>query len=174
MLAARDPELATLLDGIPVAPIAAVCLGFDATATDAALDGFGFLVPGQEQAKILGAVWDSCIFSNRAPSGHTLVRVLVGGGRNPNAVCLDDEALVTNVLTDLRTMAGIRSSPVFVRVIRQVPGLPQYVVGHVERLARIDTCLQRHGGLHLTGNSYRGLALNACIENATTLASELL
>jgi len=174
MLAARDPELATLLDGIPVAPIAAVCLGFDATATDAALDGFGFLVPGQEQAKILGAVWDSSIFSNRAPSGHTLVRVLVGGGRNPNAVSLDHEALVANVLTDLRTMAGIRSRPVFVRVIRQVPGLPQYILGHVERLARIDTCLQRHGGLHLIGNSYRGLALNACIENATTLARELL
>ena len=174
LVAARDPQLATLLDGIRMAPIAVVCLAFGDGATDAHLDGFGFLVPGQEQARILGAVWDSSIFSHRAPDGHTLIRVLVGGGRDPEAAALADGDLISAVRHDLESMFGIRSSPAFVHVIRQVPGLPQYTVGHVDRLARIDACLERHEGLRLTGNSYRGLALNACIENAASLATELL
>jgi oxygen-dependent protoporphyrinogen oxidase len=174
ILTGRDPELAALLDGIRMAPIAVVCLGFADAAADARLDGFGFLVPGQERARILGAVWDSSIFSDRAPAGHTLIRVLVGGGRDPDAVSLDDAGLVARVLDDLGRMYKVQSSPAFVRVIRQVPGLPQYVVGHLDRLARIESCLLRHEGLRLTGNSYRGLALNACIETATSLAMELL
>jgi len=168
-----DPVLASHLREIVSAPITVVCLGYEASQKGAAFDGFGFLVPQGEGPRILGAVWDSSVFPGRAPEGHSLVRVLVGGGRDPDAAALGDEAIVELARGDLRTVCGLEGAPSFIRVIRQVPGLPQYQVGHPARLARIAERLEGLRGVLLTGNSYRGLALNACIAEARALAGTL-
>ena len=169
-----DSPLAEQLREIPSAPIAVLCLGYEASAPGAAFDAFGFLVPQGEGPRILGAVWDSSVFPNRAPDTHVLVRVLMGGGRDPEALALGDNDLVAVARSDLRRVSGIEAPPSFVRVMRQVPGLPQYRVGHTARLDRIAGRLVAHPGLTLVGNSYRGLALNACIADARKTADALL
>jgi oxygen-dependent protoporphyrinogen oxidase len=103
-----------------------------------------------------------------------LVRIMLGGGRDPDALALDDAEIVAIARRDLKAIRGITSEPAFVRLVRQVPGLPQYTLGHPERLARIDERLGHHDGLRLVGNSYHGVALNACISNARRLADTLL
>lgn len=170
LLATVDADLAALVGGIRTAPLAVVCLGYDAGARDAALDGFGFLVPRGEPARILGAVWDSAVFPGRVPPGHTLVRVIMGGGRDPEAIAMDDGELIRAARQDLRAAAGVESAPAFVHLVRHVPGLPQYTVGHVERLEAIETRLRQHPHLTLVGNSYHGLAVNACISHARRTA----
>jgi oxygen-dependent protoporphyrinogen oxidase len=173
LLAPVHAELASLLDAIRFVPMVVVCLGFDAAAADARFDGFGFLVPKGESARILGAMWESSIFEGRAPAGHSLVRLMLGGGRDPGVVALDDGEIVAVARQDLKDACGVTTPPAFVRVFRQRPGLPQYAVGHAARVARIDELAAQHRGLHLLGNSYHGVALNACITGARDLAKQL-
>jgi oxygen-dependent protoporphyrinogen oxidase len=171
-----DPVLSTALDEIPAAPLAVVCLGYDAAeiARHRALDGFGFLVPRGQGVRILGALWESSIYSNRAPSGKALLRVMIGGACDPDAVAMDDGELLSAVRRDLSRTMGLPSAPEFVRIIRHRRGIPQYVKGHLTRLRRIDTLLEAHPGLFLAGNSYRGVSLNACVSEAEEIAERVV
>jgi oxygen-dependent protoporphyrinogen oxidase len=168
-----DGELAGLLREIPSAPLAVLCLGYGNRRAGGMVDGFGFLVPRGEGPRILGAVWESNVFAGRAPDGHALIRVMIGGATDPDALSMDDEALVRTARTDLKTVCHLDAPLAFVKCIRQNRGLPQYVVGHLPRLSRIDERLQRFEGLMLAGNSYRGVALTACIAEARKLADAL-
>jgi oxygen-dependent protoporphyrinogen oxidase len=172
-----DSTLASLIGDIPTAPLSVVCLGYDeaAVASDRGpLDGFGFLVPRSEGIRTLGALWETSIYANRAPAGKALIRAMIGGALDSTAVDLTDEDVVGIVRTDLRRTMGLRVAPEFVRVIRHPRGIPQYNVGHLARLQRIDTLLQVHPGLILAGNSYRGVSINSCIAEAGQVADRAL
>lgn len=171
-----DPEAARQLNGIATAPVAVVCLGYDEAALAAdrgPLNGFGFLVPRREGPRILGALWESSIYPNRAPAGKALLRVMIGGATDRDAVDLEEAQLVGIVRDDLRRTMGIRVIPEFVHVFRHRRGIPQYTIGHAARLARIETRLREYPGLFLTGNSYRGVSINACIEDAPAVAHQV-
>jgi oxygen-dependent protoporphyrinogen oxidase len=173
LLRSFEPEAARLLNGIQTAPLAVVCLGYEAAALTAdrgPLDGFGFLVPRGEGPRILGALWESSIYAGRAPAGKALLRVMIGGATDRDAVDLDDGELVGIVRNDLRRTMGIRVIPEFVHVFRHRRGIAQYTIGHAARLARIESRLRNHPGLFLAGNSYRGISINACIEDAPAVA----
>jgi oxygen-dependent protoporphyrinogen oxidase len=173
LLRSVDAPLAEQLDRVDAAPLAVVCLGYNEAALAAdrgPLDGFGFLVPRDEGTRILGALWESTIYAGRAPAGKALVRVMIGGATDPAAVRLDDAELVLSVRAGLERTMGLRIAPEFVRVVRHRRGIPQYTVGHLARLAHIDRLLDRHPGLFLAGNSYRGVSINACIADASGLA----
>jgi len=170
------PAAATQMSAIQTAPIAVVCLGYDAAALAAdrgALDGFGFLVPRGENLRILGALWETSIYTGRAPAGKALLRVMIGGATDPSAVELTDADLLSTVQVDLQRTMGLRIAPEFVHIVRHARGIPQYTIGHVSRLERINAALAPFPGLFLTGNSYRGVALNACVEDAARLAAEI-
>lgn len=172
-----DSTLGSLLAGIKGAPLAVACLGYDErrlTADRGPLNGFGFLVPRGEQVRILGALWETSIYAGRAPEGKALLRVMIGGASDPLASTLDDEALLAVVRADLQRTMGLAVAPEFVRIIRHGRGIPQYTVGHVARLQRIDELLQAHPGFFLAGNSYRGVALNSCIAEADAIAERVL
>jgi protoporphyrinogen/coproporphyrinogen III oxidase len=169
-----DDPLAAELAAIPSAGLAVVALGFDERRLPGPLDGFGFLVPRGEGPRILGVLWDSSVYPGRAPSGHALVRVMIGGALDPEAVRLDDAELLAVVRRDLVATMGLSADPDFVRVFRHPLGIPQYVVGHLERLARIEDRLAHLPGLHLAGNGYRGVAINACVAEAGPLAERVL
>lgn len=171
-----DPLLGSLLEGMPAAPLAVVCLGYDtpAIASQCALDGFGFLVPPGEGIRILGALWETCIYPHRAPANKTLLRVMIGGARDREAVTLHDAALLDIVRNDLARTMGVRAAPEFVRIIRHTRGIPQYIKGHRARLHHIDALLQAHPGLYLAGNAYRGVSINACIAEADGIAEAVL
>ena len=171
-----DPVLATNLQTIPTAPLAVVCLGYDQArvASQCALNGFGFLTARGTGARILGALWETSIYRHRAPEGKALIRVMIGGATDAEAVSLPDGDLLEIVRRDLARIMGVTAAPEFVRVIRHARGIPQYVKGHLERIHRIDTLLQAHPGLFVAGNSYRGVSINACIADADRVAERVL
>jgi oxygen-dependent protoporphyrinogen oxidase len=169
-----DGELASSLREIPTAPLAVVCLGYAERDLPRPLDGFGFLVPRGEGLRSLGALWDSSIYPGRAPAGHALIRVMVGGAHDPAAVTLEETDLVGTARADLAAAMNLTRPPVFTRVFRHFGGIPQYTVGHLDRLARIDARLAAHHGVLVAGNSYRGVAINACIADAEPLADRIV
>jgi len=170
------PKAAALLAAIHTAPLAVVCLGYDEAALAAdrgPLDGFGFLVPRGEGPRILGALWETSIYPDRAPRGKALLRVMIGGATDLGAVDLTDDELLAIVRTDLERTMGLRLAPEFVHLVRHWRGIPQYTIGHQARLDRIETALAAHPGLFLAGNSYRGVSINACIEDAPRVAQQV-
>jgi oxygen-dependent protoporphyrinogen oxidase len=162
------PSASSLLAAIHTAPLAVVCLGYDAAAVAAErgpLNGFGFLVPRGEGPRILGALWETSIYPDRAPLGKVLLRAMIGGATDLGAVEL--------VRADLQQTMGLRVEPEFVHIIRHWRGIPQYTIGHEGRLERIEAALAPHRGLFLAGNSYRGVSINACIEDARRIAGNV-
>jgi oxygen-dependent protoporphyrinogen oxidase len=172
LLRPLDEKLAALLEGITYAPIAVVHLGYAPGSTPPP-DGFGFLVPRQENRRLLGAIHASTVFPFRAPGGRVLYTCMVGGARQPDLVSLDEAALVSLARDELRDLVGVTASPVFSEVIRWPRGIPQYNVGHLERVSAIDAALTRLPGLHLAGNAYKGIGINDCIRNALTQGDAL-
>ena len=171
-----DEPLAASIEGIPTSPLAVVCLGYDEAVmrSNCSLDGFGFLVPRGEGIRILGALWETSIYQYRAAAGKVLIRVMIGGARDPDAVSLCDAELRRIVRNDLQHTMNVSAMPEFVKVTRHARGIPQYVRGHQKRMQRIDALLTAHHGLFLAGNSYRGVSINACIANARGMADSVL
>lgn len=174
MVRQADPELGQTLDGIPDAPVAVVHFGFPETALADHPPGFGFLVPRGEGLRVLGTLWPSQIFRGRAPQGRRLLTTMIGGAHDPEALQLTDGQLVDIVRRDLRAAMEIQIRPYFVRVFRHERGIPQYTVGHLQRLERIRARLRDHEGLFVTGNGYHGIAVGACIEQAPLIAEQVL
>ncbi len=174
MVEPLDGELAAQLATVPSAGVGVVHLGFRLEDLDPAPTGFGLLVPRGEGPRILGVLFSSNIFRHRAPDGSVLLTAMVGGAHDPAALELDDESLLRLVRRDVRTTTGVGAEPEFVRIIRHSRGIPQYEVGHPERLAKIDARVDRHPGLWLSGNSYRGIAVNACVDEAPKIAQAAL
>jgi oxygen-dependent protoporphyrinogen oxidase len=172
LLADVDPGLADLIGGIAYNRIAVVALGFRATDVPNA-DGFGFIAPQAQRRDILGVQWCSSIFPGRAPDGMVLWRALCGGWHRADVVDWDDARLVAAVRAELRLAQGVTAEPAFVHVVRWHRAIPQYFVGHPERLAAIEERVARYPGLFLAGNAYHGVALNDCTERAGILAGRL-
>lgn len=173
LLAGLDRALSDRLAAIPSAPVAVVHLGFAGTDAGDNLPGFGALAPRGETESLLGVLVPSNIFPDRAPVGSLLATAMLGGARDPAIVEKDDDAIVAKALAEIGAISGLKSQPRFVRVIRHMRAIPQYNLGHAERLAAIDADLRRQPGLHLAGNSYRGIAINACIADARVVAGAL-
>ncbi len=172
LLRPLDERLAAQLEAIAYAPIAVVHLGYAPGATPPP-DGFGFLVPSGEKRRLLGAIHASTVFPFRAEGGRVLYTCMVGGARQGELVKQDEAELVKLAREELRVLAGVTAEPSFTEVIRWPRGIPQYNVGHRDRVAAIDASVARWPGLVLTGNAYKGIGLNDCIRNAKGLAAVL-
>jgi len=172
MLRELDPGLAGILDEIPYASMTVACFGYERERIEHDLNGFGYLIPKVEGMNTLGTLWDSSIFENRAPEGHVLLRNMLGGACFPEYLELPDNDVERRVKEDLKTIMGIKESPSFVRIYRHEKAIPQYTVGHGERLRVIEERLRACPGLVLTGNSYRGIGLNDCVAAAARAADE--
>lgn len=173
MLQALDPALAGMLAEIPYPALSVCCFGYRKQHVGQVLDGFGFLIPSKERRAILGTIIDSNVFPGRAPEGSVLLRSMVGGARTPELALLPDEELISRVRSDLQDIVGLKAEPDFIRIFRWKRAIPQYLVGHAARLEAIDEKLQRHPGLVLTGNAFRGVSLNDCVVNAAKTAEQL-
>lgn len=174
MLHDLSPEISRQLGDIAYPALAIACLGYRSRDIGGQMDGFGFLVPSRERRDILGTVADSHVFPNRAPEGRTLLRTMVGGARNPHLAELPDDRLLEVVQSNLRDIMGITAEPEFVSIYRHERAIPQYLVGHAERLRAIESGLERFPGLVLSGNAFRGVSLNDCVVNARKTAAQLL
>jgi len=173
MLAPLDEGLAAALDGIPYSPITVAALGYEAEGLGNPLDGFGFLIPRGEKRNILGALWDSSVFPNRAPAGKALLRLMVGGVRAPELASLPGEELLAMARGELSDILGIAAEPVLARAFFHDRGIPQYLVGHGKVLERIDARLAAFPGIYLNSNAYRGIALNDCVLQSRLAAERI-
>ncbi len=173
IVAPLDAELSDLLAGIPYSPITVAALGYGKATMGNPLDGFGFLIPRGEKRKILGALWDSSVFPNRAPEGKALLRVMVGGVRAPALAALPEAELLELARRELREILGISDEPVLAATFFHERGIPQYLVGHGKRLEHIDGRLAGIPGLLLNSNAYRGIALNDCVRESRATAERI-
>ena len=168
------PGIAQTLRKIPGAPLAVVALGWKREEFSYPLNGFGFLVPRGESLTILGSLWTSSIFPGRADENHVLMRTMIGGAHCPMELQKTDEELLATVRADLGVVFGNLPEPEFERVYRFENGIPQYTVGHSERVRVVEEACARLPGLYVTGNSYHGISVNACVAEAGPLADRVL
>lgn len=174
ILADLDPALADLVAAVPYSRVAVVALGYAVRDVATPLDGFGYLTPGRDRRDVLGVQWCSSIFpGERSPRGTVLLRAMCGGAHRPEMVDWPDDRLLAAVRAELAVTMKVAVAPAFHRIVRWDRAIPQYHVGHLDRLGRIDALAGRHPGLHLAGNAYRGVALNDCAENAELLAERI-
>jgi oxygen-dependent protoporphyrinogen oxidase len=174
LLADLDAELAARVGDIPYNRVAVVALGYREADVPRPLAGFGYLVPRREGRDVLGVQWCSSIFpGHRAPPGAVLLRALCGGWTRPEVVGWDDDRLTGAVRAELAQALGVEALPVFRHVVRWERAIPQYHLGHLERVAWIEDRAARHPGLFLGGNAYRGVAVNDCTAGAAELAGRV-
>ncbi|NIS71613.1 MAG: protoporphyrinogen oxidase, partial [Proteobacteria bacterium] len=129
-----DKSLRDLLNGIRYVSSAIVHLAYRGSEIHHPLDGFGFVVPRTEQRSIMASTWTSVKFANRAPDNHVLLRVFVGGAKNEAALELNDDEMVAMSRKELRDIMGIKADPLFTKVYRWEDSMPQYQIGHMERV----------------------------------------
>jgi oxygen-dependent protoporphyrinogen oxidase len=168
------PTLSGELRGIPYASSATVSLAYPLAAFPRPLDGFGFVVPLVESRAIIACTYSSIKYPGRAPNGHVLLRAFVGGALQRERFDADDATMVTSVRQELAALLGVSDAPLLTRVHRHHQAMPQYRVGHLERMARIDREIAALGTLALAGNAYRGVGIPDCIHSGEQAAEAVL
>jgi len=173
LLAPLDPELARLHEEIAYGSSLVVTLAFERSAVARPLAGYGYVVPKAEGGDVLACTWTSSKWDGRAPAGTVLVRVHAGrtGGRDLTAE--PDDELVALAREELHVL-GVSAAPGLVRIHRWPRGMPQYALGHPERLERIEEALARHPGLALAGAAYRGVGIPDCIVSGERAARSVV
>ena len=174
ILADLDADMADQIESIAYNRLVVVALGFRRGDVPHDLAGFGYIAPQRTGREVLGVQWCSSIFPDRAPEGVVLLRAMAGGWRRPEVAAWDDARLLECVRADLRQALAIQAVPVFHHIIRWKRAIPQYHLGHLQRVAWIKERTLRHAGLFLGGNAYHGIALNDCTEQAGILAAQVL
>jgi len=173
LLHIADIELAAELAAIPYNSSITVALAFDDKVRASLPLGFGFLVPKNEPVGILAATFVHNKFPNRAPENVALIRCFLGGSKADDYMQLDDIGIIDIVRRDLHRVLGITADPLFTSIYRWNRAMAQYNVGHLDRLAKIETLCQKLPGLALAGNAYTGIGVPDCIRSGMNAAAEL-
>jgi len=172
LLAEAAPDLAGELGAIPYPPVAVVALGYPDVGERRIPRGFGMLVPRPEGFRTLGMTWDGRLFPGRCGAGYVLVRSLLGGTFDPEIGRLDEGELIAIATREAGELLGIEAEPRFTRVTRWRRAIPQYEVGHLSRVARIERSLAGLSGLFLAGNSLYGSSFPAAAARGTACGQE--
>lgn len=169
-----SPLAAGLMETIPYASTATISLIYPAAAVGRSLQGFGFVVPRVEGRDLIAATWTSIKWPHRAPPDEVSVRCYLGGVGREAILERDDEALVRCVRDELASIVGLHATPQYVEVNRWHRAMPQYTIGHLDRLAQLEAAVSRFGGLTITGAGYRGVGLPDCIRDGAETAARAL
>ena len=167
-----NEPLAAKLNEIKYASTATINLAYRQKSVSHPLNGFGFVVPFIEKRSLIACTFSSVKFSGRAPDGYVLLRAFAGGALQPEMFALDD--IETRIEDDLRELLGITEKPIFTETAKWERSMPQYEVGHLDRVTAIENELKKLPGLALAGNSYRGAGIPDCIRSGETAAESLI
>ncbi|HLS66205.1 MAG TPA: protoporphyrinogen oxidase [Pseudogracilibacillus sp.] len=163
------------LKTIPTTSVANVALAFDEQSLRKDIDGTGFVVSRKSDFRITACTWTHRKWPHTTPKGQVLLRSYVGGADDREAAYLTDEELVDIVLRDLRKIMNITGSPNFSVITRFQKAMPQYVVGHLERVEKVESYLQENlPGVYLAGASYRGVGVPDCIAQGKKAVTEAI
>ncbi len=172
LLEGVDPELAELHVEIPYASSAIVTLGYREEDVPS-LNGYGYLVPRTEDTDVLACTWTSQKWQGRAPEGAALIRVYAGRFGGDDVTNRSDRELLDLAREEVGLLE-ISAEPLLTRIHRWPRAMPQYVLGHPERLQRIDELLAAHPGLALAGAAYRGVGIPDCIRSGEQAAESVV
>jgi oxygen-dependent protoporphyrinogen oxidase len=171
MFASLDAALSRLCGDIPYASSATVAFGLRRDQIAHPMNGSGFVVPRRERRALMAGTWVTSKWPHRAPENYALLRGFLGGATEPTVLDRSDETLANDAFGELRSVLGITGEPSLVRVFRWYRATPQYVVGHGERVRRIEQRLAALPGVFVTGSGYRGTGIPDCVADARTTAA---
>jgi oxygen-dependent protoporphyrinogen oxidase len=173
ILADLDWELADHIGGIAYNRIAVIALGYRSADLPGPLDGFGYIAPQKDRRDVLGVQWCSSIFPDRAPADRVLLRAMCGGWHRAEVAGWEEARILEAVRGELRLAMRIQAAPLFHHLVRWDRAIPQYHLGHLQRVAWIGARAQGYPGLFLAGNAYQGVAMNDCTEQGEILAGKI-
>ncbi len=168
-----DSELARTMASFRYSSLAMVALAYREADTGP-LDGYGYLVPALENLETIGVLWESSVFAGRAPAGHVLLRVMIGGARRPEIARLDSNELQNRARRELKQVMGITAAPLRCWVRRWPDSIPQYDFGQALRMADVRRRVGEKPGLEICGTSYDGIAFGAAIASGAAAARRVL
>lgn len=168
-----NPSLAAQLNQIKYASTATINFAYRRESIKHPLDGFGFVVPFVEKRSLIACTFSSVKFPGRAPGDHVLLRAFVGGALQPDIFALEEPEMLSRVKRDLRELLQIESEPLFTEVSKWRNSMPQYEVGHLDRIASIERSVLELPHFSLAGNAYRGAGIPDCIRSGETAAERL-
>jgi len=166
MIGSLDASSADVIKKVKYPPVGVITLAFKKEKVGRVLDGFGFLVPEKESKKILGSIWSSTIFPNRAPENYALLTTFVGGTRQPEVASLDDEQLVSTVIDELSAVLDLRGEPDMVKIKRWPLAIPQYTLGYKAVQQCYDQLERSFPGLYIAGNTRMGISVGDSVLSA--------
>lgn len=169
-----DTTTADLLREIPYASAAVAIFLLDRKQIRHPLNGFGFVVPATENMRILAGSFTSVKFAGRAADDQLLLRVFMGGAVQPQLLKQSDDELQQIALREVALLLGIDGEPIWGRLQRWTEAMPQYHVGHVQHVAKIDARIAQLPGLELAGNAYHGVGIPFCAAGGYRAAEQLM
>jgi oxygen-dependent protoporphyrinogen oxidase len=167
------PDLAMDLNDIPYVNAATVSLAYEQSELSRPLDGYGYVIPRKEGQRALACTWTSTKFPHRAPEGKALLRVFFGRAGEGFEVPTDKAELVKLARQELAHTLNIHAEPILSQAFYWEKAMPQYNLGHPERLARIEGQLKSLPCLALAGNAYRGIGIPDCIHSGELAANKI-
>jgi oxygen-dependent protoporphyrinogen oxidase len=173
LVRAHASAAADALDAIVYPPVAAVVSAYDRAAIAHALDGFGFLVPEKERRRILGTIFSSTLFENRAPEGTALLTTFVGGMRQPELASRDEKDIARGVHEELAGLLGAAHGPRWAKVARWARAIPQYTLGHLERMETLARAEEALPGLFFCANYRGGISVADCTKSGHATAERI-
>jgi oxygen-dependent protoporphyrinogen oxidase len=174
ILASITARAAGHLKQISYASTATVSLAYKRADFPEPPDSFGFVVPAIERRKIMACTFSSLKYPGRAPEGAVLLRAFVGGSLQPELLNNDDAALERNVRDEIANLLGVRAEPLVSRIWRHPNSMPQYHVGHEERIASIKDALRGFPTLALAGSAYSGVGISDCVRTGEEAAEAVI
>lgn len=172
-LKTRKPADLKLLEQVYYPPVASVVLGFHREDVVHPLDGFGMLIPQKENFSILGCLFSSSLFPNRAPDGDVTLTCYIGGARNPDLAFLPHDQLVATCVKDLKTILGINGEPVFQHIQVFQKAIPQYELGYGRFKDRMTEIENNSPGLFFAGHARDGISLGDSIVSGHRVAEKI-
>lgn len=157
------PDLARPMESIACPPVAVVALGYGPAAFDKVPKGFGVIIPRGEGYRILGCLWDTHLFAGRSPDGKLLIRAMIGGSQDTAAGELSDAELIGHMKDDVARLMGLSLRPLYERVVVWPRAIPQYEIGHLDKVRAIEAETGRRPGLFVAGNFMRGVAFGKAV-----------
>jgi oxygen-dependent protoporphyrinogen oxidase len=172
-IAARQPVSFSTLAEVRYPPVASVVLGFRREDVAHSCNGFGMLIPGVEGFNILGTIFSSALFPNRAPAGHITLTSYVGGERQPELASKPPEELFALVQEDLSVLLGVRGRPTFAHSVFWPKAIPQYNVGYGKFKDLMNDAEAKAPGLFLAGHFRDGVSLSDSIVSGVNVAERV-
>lgn len=161
-----DKKLSEHLDNIFYPPVLVLFVGYKKEDIKQNLDGFGFLIPSKEKKNLLGAIWSSTIFKNRASQDKAAFTIFIGGARHPNFIASEVDSRINNALKEFHDVMGITSKPDIIEYKFWEKAIPQYNIGYIEHERYFDQFEKENPGIFLSGNYRGGISVGDCIKSS--------